>query len=63
MEQARQADRWQTQKFETELQCRRNPDQCPPLFEILPRSPREPATDGVVIPGGDKEAGPRQPAD
>jgi hypothetical protein len=38
MEQARQLERWQTQKFEAELKCRQYPDQCPPLIEIKPKA-------------------------
>jgi hypothetical protein len=56
MEQARQAERWQTEKFETDLRCRRDPDQCPPLFEVAPPQ-RDPARD-VLIPDREQEPAP-----
>ena len=50
MDQAIRTLERQTQQFETDQRCRRNPEQCPPLIENQVRPQPEPDSgEGVII--------------
>ncbi len=62
MDQAARMQRWQTERFEIEQQCRRDPEQCPPLFDVAPSLSRPPITEGVVVSPQDTNGGQASPA-